>query len=764
MVKSPFNAPEGFLMAVNGSLNGHQGNLTLGYSCDGTYQQVYEVMDGYTTFGQPQILTHGNCLTFSVNGTDFTMSAYVVVYNPNKISTEALLRFFLEHGAATQHLKLTDDIELTNFINNGNGNDIEIDLNGHALSRNLDEAIENGHVFHVSNGGTLTINDSNAEQEGTVAGGRALQGGAVYNLGRFVMQGGSLTGNQANEGGAIFNAATGTCVISGNSFISGNMASNHGGAIYDLGTLQISGEILIKNNDGDDVYLPNNQKINVTSPIYSGENSIGIFMQHPGQCTVGYGPFFTGTNPFFANGTALNKVVIYEGECYWCYGYIECTWDSENEQLVQTVKTIPANKTVVNICSITSSGDLWGNDYWFIADGAGTNEGSLICRDDVHLILLDDATMTINEGLYVNSGTTLHIYSQSYGDHMGKLISQNGSSSQPGIGCRHQEASMGLLDIHGGHITAKGGSSGAGIGGCEDGNSGEIRIWGGNITANGGNKAAGIGGGNGGSGTSTYIYGGNVKAKGGEYAAGIGGGKKSGGGGNGGVVHIYGGVVEATGSDSEGWLTQSSGAGIGSGSEGSQTGPICIYGGEVKATGGTFAAGIGGGDNSLGGIINITGGEVTAFGGQFGAGIGAGGYKTSTANDGLVQISGGVVIAYSQHRSGYSSPAHGAGIGGGSRTMGGIIRIDGGTVFAYGEDGAGIGGGYKGNSGSVVIVGGSVAAVSVVGGAGIGGGSGGTSNSHENGHCDDVFIRDCEVLALGGCQEIVFQDESTYNL
>ena len=678
-------------MAASGTLGGHLGNLNLTYSCDGDSQQEFHVADENISFGQPQIITRGNCLTFSVNGTDFTMTAYVVVYNPNKVSTEALLRFFMDHGEGTQHLKLSDDIELSDFVNIGNGKSIEIDLNGHSLSRNLDEANDNGHVFHVSAEGALTIKDSNAEQEGTVTGGRAIQGGAVFNLGRFVMEGGSLTGNQAREGGAIFNAPSGTCVISGNSFISGNLATNHGGAIYDLGTLQMKGEIQIKNNDGDDVYLPNDQKINVISPVYSGENSIGISMQYPGRCTVGYGTFDTGTNPFFAPGTAPNKVVVYEGECYWCYGYIECSWDSENQQLVQTLKTIPADKTVVNICSISSSGDLWGNDYWFIADGTGTNEGSLICRDEVHIILLDGASMTINQGLYVNSGATLHIYSQSYGDEMGKLISQNDSSSQPGIGCRRQEPTMGVLDIHGGNITAKGGSSGAGIGGCVDANSGEIRIWGGNITANGGKKAAGIGGGNGGSATATYIYGGNVTAKGGEYAAGI-----------------------------------------------------------------------GGGDHSIGGFITITGGDVTAIGGQFGAGIGAGGYKTSTSNIGLIEISGGVVMAYSMHKSGYSYPSHGAGIGGGSRTTSGTIHINGGTIFAYSEDGAGIGGGYKGNSDNISIEGGSVAAISAVGGAGIGGGCAGTSNSHENGHCNVVTIRNCEVLALGGCQEIVFQDGNTY--
>ena len=134
--------------------------------------------------------------------------------------------------------------------------------------------------------------------------------------------------------------------------------------------------------------------------------------------------------------------------------------------------------------------------------------------------------MTINEGLFVNAGTTLHIYCQSYGDRMGKLIC-NGASSQPGIGPKYDDDGTthysGHFDIHGGNIKATGGKYGAGIGGCEDRSSGTITIWDGKIEATGGTDAAGIGGGEGGSGTNTFIYGGNIKATGGDYGAGIGG-------------------------------------------------------------------------------------------------------------------------------------------------------------------------------------------------------------------------------------------------
>ena len=106
---------------------------------------------------------------------------------------------------------------------------------------------------------------------------------------------------------------------------------------------------------------------------------------------------------------------------------------------------------------------------------------------------------------------------------MGKLISENSESDQPGIGSKHDDSYMGVLHIHGGDIKAKGGKKAAGIGGCKDRSSGEIRIFGGKIQATGGESGAGIGGGYGGGGTLTNIYGGNITAQGGGYAAGIGG-------------------------------------------------------------------------------------------------------------------------------------------------------------------------------------------------------------------------------------------------
>lgn len=128
------------------------------------------------------------------------------------------------------------------------------------------------------------------------------------------------------------------------------------------------------------------------------------------------------------------------------------------------------------------------------------------------------------------------------------------------------------------------------------------------------------------------------------------------------------------------------------------------------------------GDNSLksgsnkaglhvpsGSELTVSGtGSLDVNGGQYGAGIGGG----SKSAGGIVTINSGSLTA----RGGTA----GAGIGGGYEGAGGVITITGGTVNTD-STGAGIGGGDAGQGGIITISGGSVTAIST-GGAGIGGG------------------------------------------
>ena len=157
------------------------------------------------------------------------------------------------------------------------------------------------------------------------------------------------------------------------------------------------------------------------------------------------------------------------------------------------------------------------------------------------------------------------------------------------------------------------------------------------------------------------------------------------------------------------------------------------------AYGGTYAAAIGGNNETDAGKIHICGGYITANGGVEGAGIG-GGDEAAVQE---IAISGGVITA--------TSSSDGAGIGGGSKGNTGKIEISGGFITARGGDeygGAGIGSGYKGKSGNIYISGGNIQAyggkrgsgslfASTYRGAGIGGGS-------------DSDSRTCTIAISGG--------------
>lgn len=901
-----------------------------------SYYDPYWICANQVTVEISGVPTSGNAVEASIT---------FAVTNLFKITTEAQLNEYLAIPVVPtdleKQLRLIGDIELTNYVSIENGMNVELDLNGHSLSRNLSASNANGSVISIKSGGTFTLKDSSGNNSGLLTGGRATNGGGVLNKGTFHFNGGTITGCNATNGGAVrndgtmtmnggvitscnandcggiynasgqsltitsgsisycqsnaggggvvnygtasisnctmsFNTATtrggaiwsngpltvdgctiagnealaeggdnqnegdggaihinggtttltdvtindnqskdagaiyvksgatlningtntisdntslehggggivneGTVNLSGSVTITGNTCHTNGAGIWSNGTLTMQGNIQVKDNIGDDIYLKGGKIINVNGALTCGANSIGINMETPSFFTSGYGASGTETNPFYPSGTS-NGIGFDNGEARMLYTYYECSWDEENQEVVYTKCFVPENVTVYNICTsmYASGGDLT-DSQWFVADGTGSTANGLTCGSgDRHIILCDGASITINNGLFVPQGSTLYIYSQSFGDNMGKLTSNTTTWSWPGIGGK--DSYTGTIVIHGGDITATGGRQAAGIGGREDKPSGTITIYNGKVTAQGGASGAGIGGGEGGSGEDITIYNGTVTATGGDYGAGIGGGAKYNGGGNGGNITIFGGSVNATGGVSA--------AGIGGGIFGN-SGAISIHGGIITATGGNKTAesayggaGIGGGGSSGGSSvvvsINITGGIVEARGNHGGAGIGSG---SSSNQEGPITISGGEIRAYGGNAE-YESDGNdssgapmeavggGAGIGtGGRRVAGsspavGTIVLSGGRVFAQGGKsyhrtwlnyevgaGAGIGGGgrcWSDDNSSITISGAEVDArggfdedEEVRQGAGIGGGY----------YCNgsNVIITSGQVMAIG---------------
>ena len=307
-----------------------------------------------------------------------------------------------------------------------------------------------------------------------------------------------------------------------------------------------------------------------------------------------------------------------------------------------------SKQTAENVIVVDGSTTAW-NGGWYVVNSNVTIDNRVTVSGEVHLILADNASLTVNRGINVAEGNSFSVYAQSVGENMGTLTATGqDDASIAGIGSE-VGASCGTITINGGNVTASGGENAAGIGGSQGGSGGTITINGGKVTATGGSYAAGIGGGWKGSGGTVTIHGGSVTATGGGSGAGIGGGKE----GSGGTITIHSGNVTATGGHDA--------AGIGGGYSGSG-GTITIHGGNVTASGGIGAAGIGGGYHGSGGTITIHGGTVKAIGGEEAAGIGGGGWEGS---GGTITIHGGEVIANGGKGS--------AGIGDGNGGSGGTF-------------------------------------------------------------------------------------------
>ena len=358
------------------------------------------------------------------------------------------------------------------------------------------------------------------------------------------------------------------------------------------------------------------------------------------------------------------------------YDYFYRSWDADKKEVKTEIRTC-SSYTAINGSDTSDSGWLGLYSGWYVVTGNSEYKAVNVLGDDVHLIIPDGVTLTLNSGVKLESDDKtshkLTIYGQT--NNSGKLTVTNDYSGAAGIG-GGEGASCGTLEIHGGTINATGGEKGAGIGGGSgQGFYGQLTIYGGDVTAHGGLFGAGIGSGDENSAAMAgfiTIYGGKVVAYGGKYAAAIGGGYE----GNGASLSIYGGWVEAYAPKTED--DKGDGAGIGGGRYGNGF-ETYIYGGTVDANGGDYGAGIGGGgarnhsEKGNSGLIEIHGGTVTA-GATEAAAIGCG-FRGESAT---VKISGGTVKAT-------CSSSSSAGIGGGGDYNAKLdITISGGTVEANG--------------------------------------------------------------------------------
>ncbi|MBR4237968.1 MAG: hypothetical protein IKQ03_00890 [Prevotella sp.] len=576
------------------------------------------------------------------------------------------------------------------------------------------------HAGAIWNNGTFTATDC------TFTGNTASDVGGIYNsvttdgAGTATLTGCTFTENQGTTGaGALANAMGNTEMTISGCTITGNTAGSNGGGIWNGGTLKMQGTVTVTDNHRNDgvvsnVYLKDEKVITLTGAL-TENSSIGVELENAtGTFTSGYKDIHYQKDPntFFTADLSAALSVVFDSnrEAYLTIinnndeYYVERSWDSTHEKVASTYKflkgiigydVIPEEEGVYKL--VTDAPESSPNEWFgmggysdnvaefYVVEGNVQRETIVVQGKDVHLVLADNATLTLTGGLKLEGDNKLYIHCQSYGDKMGRLMVTNKYENAAGIGSAvhdGNENTVGELVIHGGHIESTGGQYAAGIGSCKRTKDEDldlcksITVYGGYVKATGGKEGAGIGVGRynkyfHSAGGDFYLYDGTVLALGGESASGVGGGGRC----PGINVMVYGGSLTALGGED--------GAGIGSGSDyhggryGTQCGGTCtISGGTVTAIGGIKAAGIGGGKLCGGAEVNISGGRVMASGGRDGAGIGGGLYGFG----GVVTISGGTVSATGGEGA--------SGIGGGYEGKGGNVNITGGTVIAQTTDGA----------------------------------------------------------------------------
>ncbi len=209
-------------------------------------------------------------------------------------------------------------------------------------------------------------------------------------------------------------------------------------------------------------------------------------MREPGVYTL----TVTGKGSYTGSQTASVRVLTFE--------------QYDGTSLVTS--TLPANND--NAVVVTSSTTAMASACWYVVSEDVTVAERIRVDGDVNLVLCGGATLTAEQGISVTDGHSLTIYSQS--GNTGALVATVSNDENVGLhaaigGDRYRNpitvfdppVKAGTITIHGGVINATANITAAGIGEAYEGGAGTINIYGGKITARcgtSGTSGTGIGG------------------------------------------------------------------------------------------------------------------------------------------------------------------------------------------------------------------------------------------------------------------------------
>ena len=187
--------------------------------------------------------------------------------------------------------------------------------------------------------------------------------------------------------------------------------------------------------------------------------------------------------------------------------YIEYSWNEDTQELSSKTEST-SEYTVISESDAPTTWGETGQTKWYVVQDNVTISTRVTVTGDVHLILADNCTLTVNGGIQVAdndnvpqtpSPNSLTIYGQTAGT--GTLVAKANTTGCAGIG-GGSGGDGGTITIYGGTVSATSSNTGAGIGGGSRGDGSTITIYGGTVSATSINTGAGIGGGStGGSGS-----------------------------------------------------------------------------------------------------------------------------------------------------------------------------------------------------------------------------------------------------------------------
>ena len=390
----------------------------------------------------------------------------------------------------------------------------------------LDTAVTS---FPYKNGGAVYMDDPNGKavlSGGTITGGSAILGGAVYmTAGSFtVSDNGIIKGNKATEnGGAIYLGKTGeykgTFTMNGGT-IESNNATKLGGAIYlDGGDAFVNGGEIKTNTavDGGGTYLSGGTLTVTGGSIIENEastNGGGAYLAG-GTLTINGGSIYAntadnGAGAYLAGGTltasggsiSSNSASLNGGGAYLAGG-----------ELIVSGGDINSNKATDGAGAYLNAGALKMSDGNISSNIASENGGGAYLAGGTLTITggsISSNTASNGGGAYLAGGTL---------DISGGNISSNTASNGGGA-----YVNNGTINMSNGNIA----SNKAGNGGGAYVSDGALNISGGTISSNNATNGAGA-----------YVSGGDITMEGGSFTSNV--ATSSGGG-----AYISGGNLKVT--------------------------------------------------------------------------------------------------------------------------------------------------------------------------------------------------------------------------